>query len=106
MFSNYSFADPSKMPTRPDDDNIDYTQPTTPARLTFTAGGGLSLLDEFLTENSGTVTALQRAATSGVQADNAVYDLQGRRVADNPSSLPDNLAKGVYIVNGKKHVVK
>ena len=106
MFSNYSFADPSKMPTRPDDDNIDYTQPTTPARLTFTAGGGLSLLDEFHTENSGTVTALQRAATSGVQADNAVYDLQGRRVADNPSSLPGNLAKGVYIVNGKKHVVK
>lgn len=106
MFSNYSFVDPSKIPTRPEDDNIDYTQPTTPARLTFTAGGGLSLLDEFYAENSGTVTALRSAGTSSVQADNAVYDLQGRRVADNLSSLPDNLAKGVYIVNGKKHVVK
>jgi len=106
LFSSSSFVDPSKIPTRPEDDNIDYTQPTTPARLTFTAGGGLSLLDEFYAENSGTVTALRSAGTSSVPADDAVYDLQGRRVADNLSSLPGNLAKGVYIVNGKKHVVK
>ena len=33
---------------------------------------------------------------------NAVYDLQGRKVADNPSSLILQPQKGIYIVNGKK----
>ena len=38
----------------------------------------------------------------------AVYDLQGRKVADNPSSLISrpSYKKGVYIVNGKKVVIK
>ena len=42
-----------------------------------------------------------------------VYDLQGRKVADNPSSLSGNSGnswypskKGIYIVNGKKVVIK
>lgn len=40
--------------------------------------------------------------------DKAVYDLQGRKVADNPSSLISNPSsqKGIYIVNGAKIVVK
>ena len=33
---------------------------------------------------------------------NAVYDLQGRKVADSPSSLILHPQKGIYIVNGKK----
>ncbi|MBQ6653572.1 MAG: DUF4965 domain-containing protein, partial [Prevotella sp.] len=52
-------------------------------------------------------------------SDNAVYDLQGRRVADNPSSLISfpsgarppvafhpSSKKGIYIVNGRKFVVR
>ena len=38
----------------------------------------------------------------------SVYDLQGRKIADNPSSLISNPSspKGIYIVGGKKVVVK
>ena len=38
----------------------------------------------------------------------SVYDLQGRKVADNPSSLISHPSskKGIYIVNGKKVVVR
>ena len=34
-----------------------------------------------------------------------VYNLQGVRVRQNVNSL-DGLNKGIYIVNGKKHIVK
>ena len=39
---------------------------------------------------------------------NAVYDLQGRKIADNPSSfiLHPSSKKGIYIINGKKVLVK
>lgn len=39
--------------------------------------------------------------------DNSVYDLQGRKIADDPSSLLSNpsFKPGVYIVNGKKVVI-
>ena len=44
------------------------------------------------------------------EGERAVYDLQGRKVADSPSSLSGNSwyssKKGVYIVNGKKVVIK
>ena len=40
----------------------------------------------------------------------AVFDLQGRKIADNPSSLSGNSwypsRKGIYIVNGKKIIIK
>ncbi len=38
----------------------------------------------------------------------AVYDLQGRKVADNPSSVFSHPSsrKGVYVINGKKVVIK
>ena len=39
------------------------------------------------------------------QAGRAVYDLSGRKVADAITSH-DSLPKGLYIVNGKKFVVK
>jgi hypothetical protein len=48
----------------------------------------------------GDVTGITSVQDSGfrVQGSNAVYDLQGRRVAQP--------AKGLYIVNGKKVIVK
>lgn len=46
----------------------------------------------------GTATGID--GIDGQQTSNSVYDLQGRRVANNLST------KGVYIVNGKKVVIK
>ncbi len=43
-----------------------------------------------------------------VHSDTAVYDLQGRKVADNSqlSTINSQLKPGIYIVNGKKIVIK
>lgn len=38
-------------------------------------------------------------------ADNNIYSINGQLVRRNANTL-DNLPKGVYIVNGKKHIVK
>lgn len=38
-------------------------------------------------------------------ADNNVYSINGQLVRRNANTL-DNLPKGIYIVNGKKHIVK
>jgi len=45
---------------------------------------------------------------SPLNIDHSVYDLQGRRMANGQSSTVDgqSLKKGVYIVNGKKTVIK
>ena len=38
-------------------------------------------------------------------ADNNIYSINGQLVRRNANTL-DNLPKGIYIVNGKKHIVK
>ena len=38
-------------------------------------------------------------------ADNNIYSINGQLVRRNADTL-DNLPKGIYIVNGKKHIVK
>ena len=38
-------------------------------------------------------------------ADNNIYSINGHLVRRNANTL-DNLPKGIYIVNGKKHIVK
>ena len=38
-------------------------------------------------------------------AQGAVYDLSGRKLADSIQSMP-SLSKGIYIVNGRKVVIK
>ena len=43
-------------------------------------------------------TGIQNVVKKGVDNDNTIYDLQGRRVT--------NATKGVYIINGKKVVIK
>jgi hypothetical protein len=44
-------------------------------------------------------TSIQGIKSSNLNSDGAIYDLQGRRL----SSLP---AKGLYIQNGKKRMVR
>lgn len=68
------------------------------------------------TETTGIDSALQMNDDEGImnnsfnslgQGPHAVYDLQGRKIADNPSSLLSrpSFKPGIYIVNGKKIVI-
>lgn len=53
-------------------------------------------------------TGIMAIDHSPLNTDQSVYDLQGRRMANGQSSTVDgqSLKKGVYIVNGKKTVIK
>ena len=53
-------------------------------------------------------TAINTISNYNSTINNSVYDLQGRKVADNLSSRIPNPSsqKGIYIVNGKKIVIK
>ena len=56
------------------------------------------------------VTAIEDIEMSNVKCkmDNGIYDLSGRRIVDNSNSKMQNskLKKGIYIVNGKKVLVR
>lgn len=52
----------------------------------------------------GEATGINAVTTSSTSANGAVYDLSGRRVAANLAAA--KLAKGIYVVNGKKVAVK
>ena len=52
------------------------------------------------------VSAIREIDVQPVQhVDNNVYSINGQLVRRNADTL-DNLPKGIYIVNGKKHIVK
>ena len=64
-----------------------------------------------IAENDGTITFdfLKDYILAGIdgittprRADDSVYDLQGRKIAETINQLP----KGIYIHQGKKFVVK
>ncbi len=44
--------------------------------------------------------------TLKMKNEGAVYDLSGRRISADANSLPVTLNKGIYIINGKKVVIK
>ena len=52
----------------------------------------------------GETTGIDAVTTTSTSANGAVYDLSGRRVAANLAAA--KLAKGIYVVNGKKVAVK
>lgn len=52
----------------------------------------------------GEVAGIDAVTTTSTSANGAVYDLSGRRVAANLAAA--KLAKGIYVVNGKKVAVK
>lgn len=52
----------------------------------------------------GEATGINAVTTTTTSANGAVYDLSGRRVAANLGAA--KLAKGIYVVNGKKVAVK
>lgn len=58
-------------------------------------------VNKFIFDENGETTAVEGVLTDGnMPADTVVYNLQGIRVN------PKNLQKGIYIVNGRKTVVK
>ena len=65
------------------------------AYLTYSGGGGAGAREFFLFDEA---TGIEMPTVEDVNADDVFYDLQGRRVATP--------AKGLYIVNGKKVMVK
>jgi len=52
----------------------------------------------------GTVTSIESIAAGEYGQEDAVYDLSGRRLSVSPAS--SSLPKGMYVVNGKKLIVK
>ncbi len=55
--------------------------------------------------NEATYTGISRVDVDNQTNDGVVYDLSGRVVRTNAASV-ESLAKGIYILNGKKYIVK
>ncbi len=53
----------------------------------------------------GQLTQIDNIMTNGTSVDGNVYSINGQLVRRNTTSL-DGLGKGIYIVNGKKYVIK
>lgn len=58
-----------------------------------------------VTIDMGGETSVKRNLTSTTRSDGGIYDLQGRRLS-TLTSYPAPLKKGLYIIGGKKTVVK
>ena len=71
-----------------------------PTTMSAAQLAGFSLFD---LENKGAITGIDNAHASSVAATFKAYDLNGRRI--NAQSA-DELSKGIYIINGKKVIIK
>jgi len=67
---------------------------------------GVIIKDVYLSNDGVTPTGIEniKAASDAIQEGDGIYDLSGRRIGTYGKS--DNLQKGVYIINGKKVVIK
>ena len=68
---------------------------------------GVARLCNALRKPTG-INIMHNAPSSLISHPSSVYDLQGRKIADNPSSIISypSSKKGIYIVNGKKIAIK
>ena len=71
-----------------------------PATLNAAQLAGFSLFD---LDNQGTITGINNAQAPSATATFKAYDLNGRRI--NAQSA-NELSKGIYIINGKKTIIK
>ena len=71
-----------------------------PTTMSAAQLAGFSLFD---LENKGAITGIDNAHAPSVAATFKAYDLNGRRI--NAQSA-DELSKGIYIINGKKVIIK
>ncbi len=68
----------------------------------WTMGGSKHRIKQIFLSNDPNSTAVESVSVDNT-ADGPVYNLQGIRVAD---SLSEVQTPGLYIVNGKKHILK
>ena len=68
----------------------------------WTRGGSTHRIKQIFLSNDPNATAVESVSAENA-ADGPVYNLQGIRIAD---SLSDVQAPGLYIVNGKKHILR
>ena len=74
--------------------------------LRATSKGGVSYAPQ-ITFSEGETTAIDHSTFNVQRSTFNVYDLQGRKVANGQSSMVNGqLKKGLYIVNGRKVVIK
>ena len=74
--------------------------------LRATSKGGVSYAPQ-ITFSEGETTAIDHSTFNVQRSTFNVYDLQGRKVANSQSSMVNGqLKKGLYIVNGRKVVIK
>ena len=59
-----------------------------------------------LHDNPNGIAEMKNERVKSEKYDNTIYDLQGRKIYSQSSILNSQLPKGLYIVNGKKVVVK
>ena len=84
--------------------NTAATVPAYHAYITCPKGSGAKQLSVIL---DGETTGIDGVTDDTMGTDGPVYDLQGRRVADRlDDNMRHQLPAGVYIVNGRKVVVK
>ena len=85
--------------------------------FTFTSGGYYTVSGIYAIVKPATGIILNEGLRMKNESNNpsSVYDLQGRKITDNPSSLvshpsslpsPLSSKKGIYIVNGRKFIIK
>ena len=67
------------------------------------AGSGQAAINKMLINVDGEVTGIKDVIVDQDGSDNAVYNLNGQKVAEDNTNM-NRLPKGIYIVNGKKYI--
>lgn len=84
----------------------EYTAATIPAYRAYLSLPSASAKNYRFVVVDDATTDIRSIDTNGQSLHGAVYDLQGRKVADDYSVAKYRLASGIYIVNGKKRAIK
>ena len=84
----------------------EYTAATIPAYRAYLSLPSASAKNYRFVVVDDATTDIRSIDTNGQSLHGAVYDLQGRKVADDYSAAKYRLASGIYIVNGKKRAIK
>ncbi len=82
------------------------TNATIPAYRAYLVLPSASAAKSYRFVVDGVSTGISSVNAGSSISSGAVYDLQGRKIADNYEDVKNSLATGIYVVNGKKIVKK
>ena len=82
------------------------TNATIPAYRAYLVLPSASAAKSYRFVVDGVSTGISSVNAGSSISSGAVYDLQGRKIADNYEDFKNSLATGIYVVNGKKIVKK